>query len=160
MITSQEDEKEHNELLMKLWSLMEEISKQEYFVELCELISKNRKVNPRTQIIVRFSVEGIHRWKNCPLDEVSYLRDYHRHIFNVVGKAYVSHMDRDIEFIQLSHQMKQYLTNKYFSTEYNCCFFDDNSCEMLANELAIKFGLYEVEVNEDGESGSIVKNLG
>jgi hypothetical protein len=133
---------------------------QEYFVELCELIARTRKVEPRLRVIARVSIEGIHRWAKCPIPEVSYLRDYHRHIFNIIGKAYVNHSDRDIEFIQLSHQIKNYLADKYFDKKYNCCFFDDASCEMLADELATKFNLYECEVNEDGEGGSLVRNLG
>ena len=110
-----------------------------------------------TSIIARVNIEGLHRWKKCPIDEVSYLRDYHRHMFHIIGKAYVSHADRDIEFIQLTHKIKDYLTKMYYSESYKCCLFGDSSCEMLAKELAIEFGLYEVEVNEDGESGSIIQ---
>lgn len=133
---------------------------QDHFIELCELIAKHRTTEPRMRVLARVSIEGIHRWKNCPIPEVSYLREYHRHVFNITGKAYVNHSDRDIEFIQLSHQIRTYLTDKYYSSAYNCCFFDDASCEMIADELAMKFGLYEVEVNEDGEGGSIVRHLG
>lgn len=133
---------------------------QEYFIEMCELVAKHRKIEPRIRVLIRFSIEGVHRWLKCPIEEVDYLRNYHRHVFNIIGKAYVNHTDRDIEFIQLSHEMKQYLMNKYYNEKYKCCFFDDASCEMLADELSMKFGLYECEVNEDGEGGALVKNLG
>lgn len=141
-------------------NLMKSDHSQEYFVELCELIAKTRPSQPRTRVIARTNIEGIHRWAKCPIEEVDYLRNYHRHVFYIIGKAYVNHSDRDIEFIQLSHQIKQYLIDTYYSSNHNCCFFGDMSCEMLADEIATKFDLYECEVNEDGEGGSVVKNLG
>jgi hypothetical protein len=78
-------------------------------------------------------------------------------MFHIIGKAYVNHDDRDIEFIQLTHRIKEYINKMYYSDSYKCCLFGDSSCEMLARELATEFGLYECEVNEDGESGSIVQ---
>lgn len=110
-----------------------------------------------TKIISRLSVEGIHRWKKCPIEEVSYLREYHRHMFYINCYAYVNHSDRDIEFIELSHRVKKYLHSKYFNEDYQCLFFDDMSCEMIASELLYEFNLYEVEVNEDLEGGAIVR---
>jgi hypothetical protein len=132
---------------------------QEKFLELCELISKNGRAKPRTRVVGRVSVEGVHRWKNCPIEEVDFLRNYHRHIFNIVAKVYVTHSDRDVEFIQLAHRIKRHLTEKYFSKQYQCIFFDDMSCEMIAEELVGVFELYECEVNEDGEGGAIVRDL-
>jgi len=110
-----------------------------------------------TKIIARMTVEGIHRWRKCPIEEVSYLREYHRHLFHIVCYSYVTHDDRDIEFIQLSHDIKKYLTEKYFSERSQCLFFDDMSCEMIAEELVKQFNLCECEVNEDGEGGAIVR---
>lgn len=132
---------------------------QSQFIELCDLVSKHKKTEPRIRVVARTTVEGIHRWFKCPIEEVSYLRDYHRHVFHIHAKAYVNHTDRDIEFIKLSHDIKQYLTDKYYSEKYKCLFFDDSSCEMIADELVKKFELYECEVNEDGEGGSIVRNI-
>ncbi|MEM4258047.1 MAG: hypothetical protein QXL17_02705 [Candidatus Thermoplasmatota archaeon] len=144
--------------LHKKVNLMKNSYNQEEFVDLCELISKQRKPEPRTRVIIRLSVEGIHRWAECPIEEVSYLRQYHRHIFNVIGKAYVTHSDRDIEFIQAAHDIRQYLYDNYYNEQYKCLFFNDKSCEMLADEIVTRFKLYECEVNEDGEGGAIVKN--
>ena len=132
---------------------------QSEFIELCDQISKNKKSEPRIRIVARTAVEGIHRWLACPIDEVSYLRNYHRHLFHIECKAYVNHMDRDIEFIKLTHDVRIFLHRKYFSEQHQCLFFGDSSCEMLADELIKTFDLYECEVNEDGESGSIVRNM-
>jgi len=132
---------------------------QSKFIELCELVTKTTKPEPKIRIVARTSFEGIHRWAQCPIEEVSYLRNYHRHIFNVIAKAYASHDDRDIEFVELSHKIRQYLTEKYYDNHYKCLFLDDKSCEMIANDLCYEFKLYECEVNEDGEGGSIVRNI-
>lgn len=131
---------------------------QDQFVHLCELISEVVKDTPRVKIFAKLSIEGIHRWKECPIEEVDYLKNYHRHQFNIIAYTYVGHKDREIEFIQLAHNIKTYLNERYFDSKYNCCFFDDRSCEMLADELVKRFDLFEVEVNEDGEGGSIVRN--
>lgn len=113
----------------------------------------------RTIVIARTSVEAIHRWKLCPIEEVSYLRNYHRHVFNVIAKISVDHTNRDVEFIQLSHKIKSFLTDQFFDNNYSCLFFDDRSCEMIAQLLVEKFNLLECEVNEDGEGGAIVSNI-
>ena len=120
----------------------------------------NTKSNTETFVIARVNIEGIHRWSACPIYEVSYLRDYHRHMFNIVCKVRVTHDDRDVEFIELTHKIQEYIKNKYFCSDVKCCMFGDMSCEMIATELLHEFDLLEVEVNEDGEGGAVVKKLG
>lgn len=112
-----------------------------------------------TEIVARTSVEGIHRWAECPIEEVSYLRNYHRHIFRIAAKLPVTHSDRDTEFIQLTHKIKTYLKENYWSTEAQCCFFGDRSCEMIGEELLKVFNLSEIEVQEDEESSAIVRRV-
>lgn len=51
-------------------------------------------------IYVRTSFVGFHKWETAP-QEVSFLRDLHRHIFNVKVTLQVSHSDRDVEFFLL-----------------------------------------------------------
>ena len=112
-----------------------------------------------TKIVARLQLEGIHRWLLCPIEEVNYLRNYHRHVFHIIAHCYVNHSDRDIEFIELTHKIKTHLNDHYYDDMHKCLFFDDNSCEMIASELLHKFNLDECEVNEDGESGSIVTKV-
>ena len=112
-----------------------------------------------TEIVARTSVEGIHRWAECPIEEVSYLRNYHRHIFKIAAKLPVLHSNRDTEFIQLTHKIKTYLHFKYWNAEAQCCFFGDRSCEMIGEELLIEFNLSEIEIQEDEESSAIVKRI-
>lgn len=143
----------------KYVNLMKLNFSQDEFIELCSLISKHKKAEPRFRVIAKTQVEGIHRWFKCPIEEVSHLRNYHRHVFHIEARAYVNHADRDIEFIKLSHDINEYLTEKYYSKKYRCLFFDDNSCEMIADELVRHFDLYECCVTEDLEGGSIVRNI-
>lgn len=107
-----------------------------------------------TQVYCTVHIEGIHRWKDCPLEEVAYLRDPHRHMFHIKAFVPVLHDDRDVEFIMLKHKITEYLITRYWSDEYKCLFFDSMSCEMIARELIDAFDLTVCEVSEDGENGS------
>lgn len=113
----------------------------------------------KTSVYAKLIVEGIHNWANCPIEEVSYLRDLHRHQFHIIAHRYVYHDDRDIEFIEFQHKIRAYLTNKYWSDKYKCCLFGSMSCEMIGSELLEKFGLFKCEVSEDGECGAIVEKV-
>lgn len=127
---------------------------QEKFVEICRAVIVKNVMGVR--VVSRTKVEGVHRWLKCPIDEVGYLRNYHRHLFHITCSSFASHNDRDIEFIEQSHRVQDYLTEKYYSTKYACLMFGDMSCEMLASELFHHFDLAGCEVNEDGEGGSII----
>lgn len=110
----------------------------------------------KTFVVVTLQVEGTHRWEECPIEEVSYLRNDHRHMFHIKATKAVSHDDRDIEIIQLKHELRTYL-GKYFKQESQLCVFGKMSCEMIAKELMDEFQLNSCEVLEDGENGAIVR---
>lgn len=131
---------------------------QERFLEMCQLVVQ-KNIIFGTRIIAELKVEGMHRWRNCPIEEVAYLRDYHRHMFHIRVTKWVNHDDRDVEFIQLSHSIRQYLRERYFVSTFNCLHLGDRSCEMIANELVERFDLQSAEVLEDGEGGAIVTSL-
>ena len=116
-------------------------------------------ITTTTQVYARLSVEGIHNWTDCPIDEVSYLKHPHRHRFGIKAYADVSHADRDIEFIELKHKINNYLKSKYFDETMQCMMFGSMSCEMIASELLSEFDLYKCEVNEDEECGAIVTRV-
>lgn len=101
-------------------------------------------------------VVGVHRWVNCDIEEVMYLRYLHRHVFHIIAKKKVQSDDREIEFIQLGTKIENYLNQKYWSTAEQCCYFNHLSCEQIAKELMLAFLLDECEVNEDGCGGAIV----
>ena len=109
-------------------------------------------------IWVTFSFEGFHAYPVAPSD-VAYLRDVHRHLFKVRVEVEVFHDERDIEF----HQFLRFCRAPYLANSTAC---SSKSCETLAREIAERVQLkylhraVAVEVSEDGECGSIVRNSG
>jgi hypothetical protein len=113
-------------------------------------------VEYKKEVFCSLSIDGIHRWDTCPIEEVKFLRDDHRHMFGIKCYAVVNHNDRDIEFIELKHNVLEYLKEKYYDEAKRTHYFGSKSCEMIAEELINEFNLSSCEVNEDGENGSIV----
>lgn len=107
-------------------------------------------------IEIKLDVEGIHCWENCNIEEVEYLKYPHRHTFSFLCRAEVSHGDRDIEFIEFKHKIKEYIGRKYYDKKYKCCNFIGQSCETLAEELIREFNLCRCSVSEDNEFFGIV----
>lgn len=108
----------------------------------------------KKNIIVQLSVEGIHHWPTCNIKEVSYLKDPHRHIFYITCKKTVSHNDRDIEIIQLKHNILNVLNDKFWDNNQRLLNFDTLSCESIAEMLVLKFDLSYCSVLEDNENGA------
>ena len=115
----------------------------------------------KISIVVSLQVEGVHCWPDCPIDEVSFLKDPHRHIFHIRCWKMVEHADRDIEIIQLQHDIVHYLRSYYYVVgdryNYRTHNFESRSCEMIAMELIKRFNLSKCEVLEDGENGALVE---
>lgn len=112
----------------------------------------------KTQVYCTVIIEGLHCWPHCPFEEVSYLRNLHRHQFYIKAYKTVSHDDRDIEFIILKHRITSYLRYYYFDQTHNVCNFGSMSCEMIGAELIEQFDLDYVDVSEDNECGAIIHN--
>jgi hypothetical protein len=118
------------------------------------IVLQNR--TDHTDIWVTFDKVGFHRYPDAP-EEVSYLRETHRHVFMFKVEIQVFHDDREIEF----HMFKNWLTSLYEGGDLQV---DYKSCEMLAQELIDKIVLkyncsmrtVAVTVSEDGECGATV----
>lgn len=101
-------------------------------------------------IFVTFEFEGFHAYENAP-PEVSYLRNEHRHMFQVKVQIEVFHDDRDIEF----HMFKNFVQELPERHDMN-----NKSCEMIGDVLfhliAKKYPKrsISIQVSEDGENGS------
>lgn len=111
----------------------------------------------KTNIIVRFQIEGFHNWPAAKklLPKVAFLSDRHRHVFYVECKKAVSHSDRDVEIILFKREVTQYLFKKYAKAGApHVCEFGAMSCEMIAEELLKKFQLEYCSVLEDNENGA------
>ena len=116
------------------------------------------------KVIVTNNFKGYHRYSEAPID-VAFLRDWHRHVFNIKTTIEVTHNERDIEFFQLQNFIEQFVKNAYTRTDIKyiegICI---HSCEALAEAILNK--LHEVfpgrrarvEVWEDNENGAIVED--
>jgi|LGVF01.2.fsa_nt_gb hypothetical protein len=108
-------------------------------------------------IKVRTTFIAAHCWPDAP-DEVAFLRNQHRHIFNVIAIIPVGHNDRELEYFMVLHNIDDAIS-RIISPEWK----GTESCEMIAEMIATRLSIiYDrdnitVEVNEDGENGSIVK---
>ena len=115
-----------------------------------------KTVQISTEVYCTLQLEGLHHWPGCPIAEVSYLKDLHRHVFHIKAHKLVTHADRDVEFIELKHKINLYLEHEYWDGTLRLMHFGAQSCEMIAKELITKFNLSKCEVSEDGENGAIV----
>lgn len=118
-------------------------------------MSLHKLYKGRTRIWVTHSLPGFHRYPDAP-DEVAYLRNEHRHMFNIKLTMAVKHDNRDVEF----HMFKNHLV-RTLGTHLT---IDYKSCEMVARELLNWMeseypdrGYYAAEVNEDGECGAFLE---
>lgn len=110
-------------------------------------------------IRVSTQFEAVHQYPGAP-DEVSYLRNPHRHMFHVNCTIQVFHDDRELEFIVVKHQLDKAIA----AHKWEPC----TSCEMMAEWIAKQILLWyqdrdgsrvrtvEVTVSEDGENGATV----
>jgi hypothetical protein len=80
---------------------------------------------------------------------VSFLRDFHRHVFKVELVVPVKHGDREVEFFTLQNQLNEFLARNYAGRQFL------ESCEQIAEQIGLKFQAHEVTVSEDGENDGI-----
>lgn len=111
----------------------------------------------KTLIYVTTNFIGFHYWPQAP-EAVSFLRHIHRHVFGVKLTVRVSHEDRDVEFFLLKQDLGEVLKSLLAKLAAR----PSMSCEMMATFIYedIKqqgYTVAEVEVNEDGENGAILK---
>lgn len=110
-----------------------------------------------TSIIVRFTFEAVHCWKDAPqIRREHYLRYPHRHLFHVEAIRPVTHDNRDVEFIGFRREMETYCRETW-SIELETAF--TYSCEQFARILLERFDLSSCRVFEDGENGAEVRQI-
>jgi len=93
---------------------------------------------------------GFHRWPAAPT-KVAYLADRHRHKFCWKVWWAVTHDDREIEFCSMQENIERQIQWKIAHDDTTTW-----SCERWALYLLDEFDAKRVEVNEDGENGSVV----
>jgi len=108
-----------------------------------------------TNIIIKTLFEASHCWPECPLEDVKFLRDSHRHMFHVVAKKEVTHEDRDVEIIMFKRQISVFLMS-LCDTSLATPDLGRMSCEEIARRVLEKFNCNYVSVLEDNENGAEV----
>jgi hypothetical protein len=109
-----------------------------------------------TLISVTGRFEAIHSWPDCPHEDVSFLKQLHRHIFHVIVKLEVKHNDRDLEFIRIKRILTSYLF--MFDGQNIGSHSCEMLCDLIANHLdgftSMNGKVKVVSVSEDGENGA------
>lgn len=104
-------------------------------------------------VICTVSVEGFHCWPDAPDGELAYLRDRHRHIFEIRMEFQVQDNDREIEINQRQREIREWLIAKY-APDNSVCEFGGLACEHIAEELLLTFDAASCQVLEDGYGGA------
>jgi hypothetical protein len=99
-------------------------------------------------IVIRTNFPATHCWPECPIPDVAYLRNPHRHVFHVEMKFKTS-KDREIEFIYMKQRVDHHIQMGYTNQ-----FLGAKSCETIAEELLKTFDADFVSVFEDNENGA------
>lgn len=108
------------------------------------------------ELFVKTQVVGYHLWQDAP-DEVSFLRNPHRHRFFIRVGAIVNHEERDIEFFMFQRKIKELLESSFVQNAHKEYIFGAMSCETIASIILNQLGQASyVEVSEDDENGAIV----
>jgi hypothetical protein len=90
-----------------------------------------KKIKLRT-IFITTSFIGYHSYKLAP-DEVAFLKNEHRHKFNIKITASVSHNDRDIEYFCFKRRVDNAVTILFHHNQYGELLIQ--SCEDMAEKL-------------------------
>ncbi len=91
----------------------------------------------KTNIVVRFDLEGLHSWPDAP-EEYIYLASSHKHFFHFEIHIPVDN-SRQLEFIDVRARLL-YEVESLFGGD-----FGTNSCEMLAIVVAeVVYRIYEI----------------
>lgn len=103
-------------------------------------------------IIVNTSFEGFHKYDNAP-EEVSYLRNMHRHVFHVNVEMEVYHDNRELEFIMVKHTIDEFIQEVFIGTQgvQSCEQIGEKICKYLTEQ----YGERKIicTVLEDNENG-------
>lgn len=105
----------------------------------------------RLSTIAKVTVEGLHHWSGA-MSKVSFLAHPHRHLFVIEAEARVEDPDREVEFILLGREIKEWISSAYGLAD-GAIDFGNRSCEMIASAVLKRFGLDRCTVWEDGENG-------
>ena len=111
-----------------------------------------------SEIIIKTSIVGFHNWKDAP-KEVEFLRNRHRHMFNIKVGMPVTEHDRQLEFFIEGDKLQTSLIHLFNRNGWGHIEFGGMSCEMIATQILKSRSYYSwVEVWEDDENGARVES--
>ena len=108
-------------------------------------------------IKIKTQFEFVHCWKDAP-EEVSYLRNPHRHDFLVTCEIEVFHNDRELEFFMVLHRLEHHIESVIIpnaGVETSCEQFAEDILDFLKENYGYRKMI--VEVSEDNKSSAIIK---
>jgi hypothetical protein len=107
--------------------------------------------------LVRATFIGFHCWPLAP-DEVSFLRNKHRHVFHVSASFVVDHSDRALEFFMVQNTLRVQISELDEMLRKNMHMSCEMMAEFLLTRLHTTYGeAVKVMVSEDGENGAKVE---
>lgn len=106
----------------------------------------------RSSIFITTEFEGIHCYPAAP-EEVAFLRNPHRHMFQVRIDLEVMHNDRDVEFILFRRETDKMIRESITNMQHRSC---EMICEILLGYVMTHYPERDctIEVSEDGENGA------
>lgn len=107
------------------------------------------------EVITHNQIIGSHYWNDAP-ETCAYLRDRHRHVFDIRCKFAVTHCDREIEINEMQDAISDHFY-MMFPTDGAGVMFGNMSCEDIAVYCIDEFGCVECQVLEDGFGGANVR---
>jgi len=108
-------------------------------------------------IVVRFQVEGWHRWPGATSHKGrEYLANKHRHLWHVDAELEVVHGNREVEL----HDFRDFCAGKFPTGDVGHVSCEELA-ETLVEDILQKYGTFRrvmVSVFEDGENGAAVSS--
>jgi len=115
---------------------------------------------PTIQYVTSISVAAIfhaqHRWKDCPIEEAAFLRNWHHHVFYVRLHIWVKHEDKTKgDFFVRQRQLQHWVHHTWGGGQW------EKSCAEFAEDILHQFAsrgwlIRAVEVSEDGENSTVI----
>ena len=96
--------------------------------------------------------EAVHCWPDAP-NAQSFLRNPHRHMFEVEVNIQVFHNDREIEYLAFKDCLTVLLLTMPKPRTFSCEQYSDQIAEILNTQYKKRHVL--ISVREDGKEGSI-----
>lgn len=110
-----------------------------------------------TELVISFTVDGIHFWPNVP-EQYSEFGQPHRHLFKIICWYPItvkSTIDRPIELWELRQNTISWVEH-YWKSKNGIVNFNDMSCEGISSEIKNHCQFSKVFVGEEDFFGAII----